>query len=231
MPPSQNLISPNLKILQLRGIPLRKKPDFSFEDQHQGIVCGIDEVGRGSWAGPVVAAAVIIQRDRMPRAILRQINDSKKLTPKKREYLFNKIQEFSYISLAECGVAEIDEVNILQASLLAMAKAFAGLSVPPATALVDGNQKPWLPCAIKTIINGDGRSFSIAAASIIAKHYRDTLMKNIANDFPHYGWESNAGYGTEHHRKAIEIHGITLHHRRSFSPISKQMVKESSANN
>ena len=97
MPPSQNLISPNLKILQLRGIPLRKKPDFSFEDQHQGIVCGIDEVGRGSWAGPVVAAAVIIQRDRMPRAILRQINDSKKLTSKKREYLFNKIQEFSYI--------------------------------------------------------------------------------------------------------------------------------------
>lgn len=208
-----------------------KRPNFSFEDQHHGIVCGIDEAGRGPLAGPVVAAAVIIQRDKMPRAILREINDSKKLTARKREFLFSKIQEFAHVSIAESSVAEIDEINILQASLRAMAKAFDGLALRPAVALVDGNQKPKLPCTIQTIISGDSRSLSIAAASIVAKHYRDMLMTRIANDFPHYGWTSNAGYGTEQHIKAIEIHGITPHHRRSFSPISKQMVKESSANN
>jgi ribonuclease HII len=210
---------------------MAKRPNFSFEDQHQGIVCGIDEVGRGSWAGPVVAAAVVIQRDKMPGAFLRQINDSKKLTPEKREYLFNKIQEFSHISIAEGSVIEIDKINILQASLRAMTKAFKGLDIKPAVALVDGNQKPRLPCTIQTIVSGDSRSLSIAAASIVAKHYRDTLMIRMADDFPHYGWGSNAGYGTAHHIKAIEIHGVTIHHRRSFSPISKQMVKESSANN
>jgi len=208
-----------------------KRPNFSFEDQHQGIVCGIDEVGRGSWAGPVVAAAVVIQRDKIPKKLLREINDSKKLTSKKREYLFSRIQEFSHVSIAESSVAEIDEFNILQASLRAMAKAFKGLGIKPAVALVDGNQKPKLPCTIQTIVSGDSRSLSIAAASIVAKHYRDTLMIRMADEFPHYGWESNAGYGTEHHIKAIEIHGVTVHHRRSFSSISKQLVKESSANN
>jgi len=210
---------------------LPQKPDFSFEDQHSGIICGIDEVGRGPLAGPVVAAAVIIHRDKMPKSVLQQINDSKKLTAAKREYLFNKIQEFSCVSLAECSVGEIDRINILQASLRAMAKAFDGLSIRPDVALVDGNQKPKLSCAIKTIIQGDARSLSIAAASIIAKHYRDNLMIQIANDFPHYGWETNAGYGTVHHLKALEIHGVTIHHRRSFAPVSEQLVKESSANN
>jgi ribonuclease HII len=210
---------------------MSKRPNFSFEDQHQGIVCGIDEVGRGSWAGPVIAAAVVIQRDKIPKKLLRQINDSKKLTHQKRAYLFDKLQEFSHISIAESSVAEIDKFNILQASLRAMAKAFNGLIIKPTIALVDGNQKPKLPCTIQTIIGGDSRSLSIAAASIIAKHYRDTLMTGMANDFPHYGWESNAGYGTQHHIKAIEIHGVTVHHRQSFAPISKQMVKESSANN
>lgn len=208
-----------------------QKPDFSFEDQHSGIICGIDEVGRGPLAGPVVAAAVIIDRSKMPAAVLDQINDSKKLTAVKREYLFSKIQEFSCVALAECSVVEIDKINILQASLRAMAKAFEGLSLRPDVALVDGNQKPKLPCTIKTIIQGDARSLSIAAASIIAKHYRDNLMTRIANDFPHYGWETNAGYGTVHHLKALKIHGVTIHHRRSFSPVSEQLLKESSANN
>ena len=207
------------------------KPNFSFEDQYKGLVCGIDEVGRGPLAGPVVAAAVVIRRDKMPRAVLEQINDSKKLTARKREYLFNQIQKFSYISLAECGVAEIDKINILQASLRAMEKAFDGLTVRPATALVDGNQAPKLPCTIKTIVRGDSRSLSIAAASIVAKHYRDTLMTRIANDFPHYGWETNAGYGTVRHIKALEIHGVTIHHRRTFSPVLKQLVKEPSVKN
>ena len=208
-----------------------QKPDFSFEDQYTGIICGIDEVGRGPLAGPVVAAAVIIRRNEMPQDILRQINDSKKLTAPKREFLFSKIHEFCDVSIAECSVTEIDEINILQASLQAMAQAFQGLSVRPTVALVDGNQSPKLPCTIKTVVQGDSRSFSIAAASIVAKHYRDGLMTRIANDFPHYGWETNAGYGTAHHMKALEIHGVTPHHRRSFAPVSKQLVKESSANN
>jgi ribonuclease HII len=210
---------------------LAAKPNFSFEKKYEGLVCGIDEVGRGSLAGPVVAAAVIIQRDKMPRAILAEINDSKKLTAKKREYLFHKIQEFSHVGVAEGCVVEIDAVNILQSSLRAMARAFDRLAIRPMAALIDGNQRPALPCTMQTIIEGDSRSLSIAAASIIAKHYRDSLMARMAEEFPHYGWERNAGYGTAEHLKAIEVHGFSLHHRRSFSPISKQMVKESSANN
>jgi ribonuclease HII len=208
------------------------KPDFSFEDQYTGIICGIDEVGRGPLAGPVVAAAVVIRRDMMPLDILAQINDSKVLTAQKRAYLSGKIHEFADVSIAECSVAEIDKINILQASLRAMALAFKGLNVRPAVALVDGNQPPKLPkCTVKTIIQGDSRSLSIAAASIVAKHYRDNLMTRMAIDFPHYGWETNAGYGTAHHVKALEIHGVTIHHRRSFSPVSQQLLKESSANN
>ena len=210
---------------------LSTKPDFFFEDQYQGLVCGIDEVGRGPLAGPVVAAAVVIRRDEMPTTVLEQINDSKKLTACKRERLFSQIQKFSYISIAKCSVTEIDKINILQASLRAMAKAFKGLNVNPATALVDGNQAPELPCIVKTIVRGDSRSLSIAAASIIAKHYRDTLMTRIANDFPHYGWETNAGYGTKRHIKALEIHGVTIHHRRTFAPVLKRLVQDSSATN
>jgi ribonuclease HII len=207
-----------------------QKPDFSFEDQYKGLVCGIDEVGRGPLAGPVVAAAVIIRRDIMPKKILTQIDDSKKLTAEKREYLFRHIHDYADVSIAECSVAEIDEINILQASLKAMAKAFQALKNRPAVALVDGNQEPKLACTIKTIIQGDAQSFSIAAASIVAKHYRDELMIRIANDFPHYGWQTNAGYGTPHHLKALEIHGVTIHHRRSFEPVSKRLLQESSAN-
>lgn len=212
---------------------LQKKPDFLFEDQCEGIVCGIDEVGRGPLAGPVVAAAVVIRRDKIPSSILEQLNDSKKLSAQKRQYLFGQIHEFCDVSLAECSVEEIDTVkNILQASLRAMAKAYDGLKVKPLTALVDGNQKPKLGCSsIRTIVKGDARSLSIAAASIVAKHYRDSLMSRMAEEFPHYGWEKNAGYGTAAHLKAIEIHGVTIHHRRSFAPISKQLVKVSSANN
>lgn len=207
------------------------KPDFTFEDQYQGLVCGIDEVGRGPLAGPVVAAAVIIDRKRAPADILSQINDSKKLSAVKRDYLFHKIHEFGTVSIAECSVEEIDTINILQASLRAMAKACEGLSLKPAAALVDGNKAPRLLCKVQTIVKGDAKSLSIAAASIVAKHYRDELMSRIANDFPHYGWETNAGYGTAHHLKALEIHGVTPHHRRSFSPISEKLVKDSHATN
>ncbi|MBI1216875.1 MAG: ribonuclease HII [Alphaproteobacteria bacterium] len=215
--------------------PLKRKilkPDFFFEDDCGELCCGIDEVGRGPLAGPVVAAAVIIDRARMPKKILSQINDSKKLTPAKRESLFNILHEYSYISIEQASVAEIDEINILQASLLAMRRACDGLEKQTGkrihTALIDGNKAPALSCAVKTIVGGDGKSLSIAAASIVAKYFRDRLMKNHADDYPHYGWERNAGYGTAEHLKAIEIHGITPLHRRSFAPVSKQLVKENS---
>lgn len=206
-------------------------PTFLFEDQHTGLVCGVDEVGRGPLAGPVVACAVIIDRTRMPVEILAQINDSKKLTERKRDFLFNEIKNYSDVSLAECNVEEIDRINILQASLLAMKKAIAGLKQQPAIALIDGDKAPKLSCRIQTIVKGDSKSLSIAAASIVAKHYRDQLMKKHALEFPHYGWEKNAGYGTAQHLKALEIHGITPLHRLSFSPVSKISVKVNSANN
>jgi len=207
-----------------------QKPTFTLEDRHSGIVCGVDEVGRGPLAGPVVTAAVIIDRARAPAGILTQINDSKKLTAQKREYLFNKIQEFSEVSLGVCTVDEIDRLNILQATMLAMQRAVAGLKTAPALALIDGNRAPKLACQALTVIKGDAISLSIAAASIIAKHTRDQAMKTLSKDFPHYGWERNAGYGTAAHLKAIEIHGVTIHHRCSFAPVSNRLLQESSAN-
>lgn len=209
-------------------------PDFSFEDGYDGPVCGLDEVGRGPLAGPVVAACVIIDRARIPAEITEQINDSKKLTEKKRTFLFNKIYEFSYVSIAQSSVEDIDRINILQASLRAMEKSFRALckeqNLQPVAALVDGNQPPKLKIPVKTIIQGDSLSVSIAAASIVAKHYRDGLMKKLARKHPEYGWENNAGYGTREHLEALEKYGVTPFHRRSFAPVSKQLVKENSAN-
>lgn len=207
------------------------KPNFEFEDGHTGIVCGLDEVGRGPLAGPVVAAAVIIDRTKIPALLLADINDSKKLTAKKRAAIFAALPDYAEISIAEASVAEIDDINILQASLLAMQNAFHALRTRPAVALVDGNKAPILPCKTQTIVGGDAKSFSIAAASIAAKEYRDQLMNRYAIEFPHYGWSENAGYGTAQHLKAIEIYGITPHHRRTFAPISKHLLKESSVKN
>jgi ribonuclease HII len=207
------------------------RPDFFFEDAEKAPVCGIDEVGRGPLAGPVVAAAVIIDRSRAAPGILAQINDSKRLTTKKREYLFNHIYEFSEVSIAICDVDTIDRINILNASLQAMKEACEKLSLRPFAALIDGNKAPKLFCRAKTIIAGDAKSLSIAAASIIAKHTRDDMMKTLAADFPHYSWETNAGYGTAKHLKAIQIHGVTPHHRRSFAPVSEFLNKQRSAKN
>lgn len=209
-------------------------PDFSFEDSYDGLVCGLDEVGRGPLAGPVVAACVVIDRMQIPAEIIAQINDSKKLTEKKRAFLFNKIYEFSYVSISQCSVADIDRINILQASLRAMEKSFQSLcreqNLRPVAALVDGNQSPKLKVPVKTIVQGDSLSISIAAASIVAKHFRDTLMKKLARKYPGYGWETNAGYGTRGHLEALEKYGVTPFHRRSFAPVSKRLVKENSAN-
>ncbi len=195
-------------------------PSFELEDKHNNIsICGIDEVGRGPLAGPVVAAAVIIDRNKADASILDQINDSKKVSAKKRDYLFHKIHEFSDVSIASSSPKEIDKINILQASLRAMERAYEGLLIMPKLALVDGNKAPNLPCKTETVIKGDTISISIAAASIVAKHYRDCLMQKIANDFPNYGWDHNAGYPTKEHIRAIEENGITIHHRKTFNPI------------
>ncbi len=200
-------------------------PSFELEDKHKNIsICGIDEVGRGPLAGPVVAAAVVIDRQKADSEILDQINDSKKLSAKKRDYLFHKIYEFSDVSIAECSPTEIDDINILQASLRAMERAYEGLLIMPKLALVDGNKAPQLPCETETVIKGDSVSISIAAASIVAKQYRDELMQKMANDFPHYGWDHNAGYPTKEHINAIEQHGITVHHRKSFNPIRQMRL-------
>lgn len=213
------------------GVLLR--PDFSFEDdeiRHNPAlsVCGIDEVGRGPLAGPVVAAAVILRRDTRHAPLWAEINDSKKLSAVRRADLDARIRAAGEVSVALCSVEEIDRLNILQASLLAMRKAFDALPQPPAAALVDGNKAPRLACNTRTIVKGDARSLSIAAASIIAKHYRDKLMQKLAEEFPHYGWAKNAGYGTAAHLKALEIHGVSPHHRRSFAPISKLILKDNS---
>ncbi len=198
-------------------------PDDSFEQQASQPVCGIDEAGRGPWAGPVVASAVILDSLRVPHGL----NDSKKLTPARREALFSVISTHAIIGIGISSVAEIDEINILQATFLAMRRAIEALPTPPAFALIDGNKiPPGLPCEAQAIIKGDGRSISIAAASIIAKVTRDRIMTALATDFPGYGWEKNSGYGVPTHISALKRLGVTPHHRVSFKPIHKMLCEE-----
>lgn len=195
------------------------RPDFSLENSIEGIVCGLDEVGRGPLAGPVVAACVYIPKEKYKLDFVAEITDSKKLAFLKLEELSARISEHFHFSIAEVSPQEIDEINILQASLKAMRKAFDKTGVAARHALVDGNHCPKLPCPAMPVIKGDSISVSIAAASILAKVYRDRLMEKLAAEHPHYGWESNAGYPTRDHLAAIDRHGITSHHRRSFAPV------------
>ncbi|MFC4347484.1 ribonuclease HII [Kordiimonas lipolytica] len=209
------------------GMDMKPKPDWSAEAHMMategGPVCGVDEVGRGPLAGPVVAAAVILDPNDIPDGL----NDSKKLSDKKRQMLYGLIQEKALaVSIAEASVAEIDEINILQASMLAMRRAVEGLEVRPAGALVDGNRDPGLDMPTRTLIKGDGRSLSIAAASIIAKVFRDDLMKKLDSEFPDYGWAQNAGYGVAKHLAALRLVGATPHHRRTFAPIRQVLSEE-----
>ena len=193
------------------------RPDYSIEqalNYHQ--IAGIDEVGRGPWAGPVTAAAVILHPDAVPEGL----NDSKKLSHKKRVLLAAEIYETANVGIGSASVEEIDTMNILQASYLAMRRAVANLSCPPDYLLVDGNRMPsGMVCHGHTLVKGDTRSSSIAAASIVAKVHRDAHMEELAQDFPHYGWETNRGYGTQKHQLSLSRHGATQHHRRSFKPI------------
>jgi ribonuclease HII len=182
------------------------------------IVCGVDEVGRGPLAGPVVACAVCLPVD-MPRKITRRLKDSKQIDREEREEVAAILRERVAFGVGMADVEEIDRINILRASHLAMLRAFEGLPSRPAYALVDGNQPPNLPCPITCIIGGDSISLSIAAASIIAKVYRDQIMRELAVAHPVYGWETNVGYSTRDHLTALKAHGPTPYHRRSFRPV------------
>lgn len=202
-------------------------PDWKIEDGHRGLICGIDEAGRGPWAGPVVAgAAVFLTREVSPE-LLAQLNDSKKLSAKKREYLYELLRQEEQAGHILCGIgkasaAEIDELNILQATFMAMRRAVENLPQKPDIALIDGNRLPKdFPCANECFIGGDGRSYSIAAASILAKVYRDRLMSEMAKQYPHYGFEKNAGYGTKAHIEGLRQYGVTPQHRRSYRPIKE----------
>ncbi len=197
-------------------------PDYTFEAQIGGRVAGLDEVGRGPWAGPVVAAAVILDPENIPFGL----NDSKKLSARKREDLFMVIRKTAHVGVGQASVMEIDTLNILEASMLAMRRALAAIPIRADAALVDGNRDPGLGLPTKCLVKGDSRSFSIAAASIIAKVTRDKIMSDLAIDFPEYGWEQNAGYGVPKHQEALNLVGPTPHHRKSFAPIAKLILKE-----
>lgn len=203
--------------------PMTDGPDFSHEIALGGSVAGVDEVGRGPLAGPVTAAAVILDPTRIPEGL----NDSKKLSAKKREALFDLIQDVAQVSLGWASVEEIDEINIRNASLLAMVRAVEGLAQAPTHALIDGNVIPkGLTCPATALVKGDGRSVSIAAASIIAKVTRDRLMVSLAQQHPGYGWENNAGYPSKAHIQALQDIGVTPHHRRSFKPVHNILYQE-----
>jgi ribonuclease HII len=211
------------------GLPAKKlsalpSPTFDLEaammDQYQGPVAGIDEAGRGPWAGPVVIAAVILDPDRIPEGL----NDSKVLTPEVRADRYEEIVATSLVSIIISPVKRIDRINILQASLWGMSAAYRGLGVPIGSALIDGSIIPRrFPCRARAIVGGDGLSLSVAAASIVAKVTRDRLMVKLSRRYRRYAWDSNKGYGTREHAEAIKKHGVCIHHRRSFSPIERAL--------
>lgn len=208
-------------------------PDWSEENKCRGLIAGVDEAGCGPWAGPVVAGAVVFFNRKINPVLLNSLDDSKKLSAKKREELYKLIQteeiagNLSY-GIGEATAAEIDEINILQATFLAMRRAMAALKCKPDMALVDGNRIPTdFACQCKTIVKGDAKSFSVAAASIMAKVYRDRLMAELAQKYPWYGFEKNAGYGTKAHIDGLKQHGITPEHRKSYRPIAEIIAAKS----
>lgn len=185
--------------------------DLSIESNYQGVVAGVDEAGRGPLAGPVVAAAVIIDQNNL----IEGIKDSKKLSKNKREELYVKITQNYTWSIGVVGPKEIDEINILQATKKACVLAVEGLIKEPSVVIVDGNMK-FSDQRFVSYIKGDDRSISIAAASIIAKVTRDRMMELLYQEFPYYFWAKNSGYGTKEHISALEKYGTSIHHRLSF---------------
>lgn len=206
---------------------IKNIPDFSFETaaKTRGAtrIAGVDEVGRGPLAGPVTAAAVVLDPARIPVGL----NDSKALSAKRRDALFEEILATADVSIAHASVEEIDQINILRASHLAMERAIAGLAEAPDHVLIDGNLLPrGLVLSAEAIIKGDARSLSIAAASIVAKVTRDRIMVDLAQQHPGYGWETNAGYPSKSHISALQSLGVTPHHRRSFKPVHNILYQE-----
>lgn len=205
-------------------------PDFAFEEKlqarHGGTVAGIDEAGRGPWAGPVVAAAVILDASQLPGGL----NDSKKLSARARETLYVAIMAHAHVGIGVAEVARIDLDNILQATLWAMGQACKALPEQPAAALIDGNRCPALPCPAQALVGGDALSLSVAAASIIAKVTRDRMMVELAKTHPGYAWERNKGYGTRDHADGLKRLGVTPHHRRSFKPVRAVLLQMAAAN-
>ncbi len=203
------------------------QPDYELEHalHAKGYlrIAGVDEVGRGPLAGPVTAAAVILNPAQIPQGL----NDSKKLSAKKREMLETSLMAEAEVSIAHATVEEIDRINILKASHLAMERAVAALDPPPDYLLIDGNLIPKeLRTPSEAVVKGDGRSVSIAAASIVAKMCRDRVMVDLAQQHPGYGWEKNAGYPTKLHREGLQNIGVTPHHRRSFKPVHNILYQE-----
>ncbi len=218
--------APSPASLALRPLPregggLKQVPNFHFElVSGHTLVCGIDEAGRGPWAGPVSAAAVILDPHNIPDGL----NDSKKLNEAKREALYPQIIASSDVGIGLVSAQEIDQFNILQATYLAMQRAIANLKSKPTLALVDGNRAPKLFCQTQTIIGGDAKSLSIAAASIIAKVTRDRIMCELDQTFPAYGFARHKGYGTAAHAAALAQYGPCTEHRQSFKPIAKLTI-------
>lgn len=202
-------------------------PDFALERRCEGPVAGVDEAGRGPLAGPVVAAAVIVPAKRVPHGLRGLVDDSKRLSPEARAAALAAIRDAAargeiVFAIGAASCREIEAINILQATFLAMRRAVARLALAPAHVLVDGNRPPrGIACAVETVVGGDARSFSIAAASIVAKEIRDRAMRRLAARHPGFGWDRNMGYGTPEHLQGIESRGPTRHHRLSFAPLAQ----------
>jgi ribonuclease HII len=201
-----------------------RRPDLALQRKYGGVIAGVDEAGRGPWAGPVVAAAVIFY-GKPPSGI----HDSKQLSAEVRETLFPKIQAVAHVGVGMAEVDIIDDINIYHATHAAMCKAIQALVIVPSAVLVDGNRYPKLEMPAEALIGGDALSLSIAAASIIAKVTRDKIMRALASSFPQYAWERNKGYGTQEHAAALKLHGVTCHHRRSFRPVWERAMLEACA--
>jgi ribonuclease HII len=198
-------------------------PDFAIEqaalDAGHVRICGVDEAGRGPLAGPVIAAAVILDVHQLKKPLWQKLDDSKRMTATARDLLFDEIMATAEVGVGIGSIDDIDLLNILGATMRAMALAVGQLAPVPDLALIDGNRLPVLTCAAESFIKGDARSLSIAAASVIAKVTRDRIMQDLAAQFPGYGWERNAGYGTAEHMAALQNLGATPHHRKSFAPV------------
>ena len=195
-------------------------PDFLIELEHAAPVAGVDEAGRGPLAGPVVAAAVILDRARVPKGI----DDSKKLCAQRREDLCGEIRLVAHVGVGIASVEEIDEINILWATMLAMTRAVAALGVQPGHVLVDGDRVPRWSYPARAVVGGDALCLSIAAASIVAKHERDCMMRAYDVEHPGYGWGQNKGYATADHRAALRRLGPSPLHRRSFAPVAQMLL-------